>query len=324
MIPSKNEINCSQKIKIQLTSDNKCIIKSTIESAEKSKGTLNKSEYSINIPDLKDINDNELLTLSKSLTNNQINEQEANSNLLISFSNISELNKTGEKDLFMGFGIAEQNKNQNLNENKENIDINYINKKSFDSFSNYNNISDNNDLVNIKANDKSKCSDKSSKNNLSNKSKKAKENSNIIDFKKSINKHKNMFDKNNYIICNKKEFKNIKQENTDTLKIIHKKTQKEINDKNNNIIPNLNNNFSFGINNITSSNNNLNTNNYNDPIKNDDYASPTFNIKVNFNSQDSNKNNKNSNNNSNNKNESRNKNSNKNNITRKLLILIIM
>ena len=155
MIPSKNDINCTHKIKIQLTSDNKCIIKSTLESAEKSKCTINKSEYSINIPDLKDINDNELLTLSKSLSNNQNMDNDANSNLLISFSNISELNKTGERDLsmIMGNGDGEVIKKQNLIENKENIDnnknINIINKQSFDSFCNYNIISDNNDFVNI-------------------------------------------------------------------------------------------------------------------------------------------------------------------------------
>ena len=193
MIPSKNDINCSQKIKIQLTSDNKCIIKSTLESAEKSKGTINKSEYSINIPDLKDINDNELLTLSKSLTNNQINENEANSNLLISFSNISELNKTGDKDqsLIIGTGIGDNSQKKIFLENKENININ--NKQSFDSFNNYNNnnMSDANDLVNINFNDKSKCSDLSNKNNSIsnrnnnsiNKRKKKKENSNNVNFK---------------------------------------------------------------------------------------------------------------------------------------------
>ena len=146
MIPSKNDTNCPQKIKIQLTSDNKCIIKSTIESADKSKGTINKSEYSINIPDLKDINDNELLTLSKSLTNNQNNDNEDNSNLLISFSNISELNKTKDKDLppWVGIGDGVPVKNQNFKENKENIDTNNINnKQSFDSFSNYNNNNNN-------------------------------------------------------------------------------------------------------------------------------------------------------------------------------------
>ena len=80
MIPSKNDINCSQKIKIQLTSDNKCIIKSTIESADKSKGTINKSEYSINIPDLKDINDNELL-VEECLSRNQKTIDELNDNI---------------------------------------------------------------------------------------------------------------------------------------------------------------------------------------------------------------------------------------------------
>ena len=210
MIPSKNDTNCPQKIKIQLTSDNKCIIKSTIESADKSKGTINKSEYSINIPDLKDINDNELLTLSKSLTNNQNNDNEDNSNLLISFSNISELNKTKDGGI-------------NIRENKENIDSNNIlnninNKQSFDSFSNYNN----------------KSKDK------------LKENSNIINFKKNINK-KNISKNRNYIICSKKVFQNMKSVNTDNLNILHKIDQKESKEKNNNnITSNHNANFTFG------------------------------------------------------------------------------
>ena len=41
MIPSKNDSNHTQKIRIHLTSDNKCIIKSTLESEEKSKCTIN-------------------------------------------------------------------------------------------------------------------------------------------------------------------------------------------------------------------------------------------------------------------------------------------
>ena len=282
MIPSKNENNCNQKIKIQLTSDNKCIIKSTIESGENSKATINKSEYSINIPDLKDINDNELLTLSKSLTNNQNNDNEANSNLLISFSNISELNKTGDLSLWIA---GEQNKNQIL-ENKENIDLN-------------------NDIVNINLNDKSKCSD------ISNKSNKSKNNkSNIINCKKKINK-KYIKNKNeNQFIGNKKIFKNIKTQNTDKLNIIHKIEKKEKKEsKDNNILTIPCTNFSFGGNN--SSNNNTNTNNYNsnnnNDNKNEDYASPTFNVKINFNSLENNNNNNIKNENII-KNESRNKN----------------
>ena len=324
MIPSKNDTNPNQKIKIRLTSDNKCIIKSTIDSADKSKGTINKSEYSINIPDLKDINDNELLTLSKSLTNNQNYDNDDNSNLLISFSNISELNKTRDRDIPSMVGGGEKFKNQNFKENKENIDINNIkkldNKGSFDSFSNYNNdnnnLSDANDIVNINFNDKSKRSDKSNKHNKSNKcyntKDKSKENSNIINFKKNINK-KNISNSNN-MICNAKVFKNIKTVNTDRLNIIHKVENKESKDKND-IVPNHYTNITFGGNNIST---NTNNNNYNDIIKNDDYASPTFNIKVNFNSTDLNKNNFSENNNSTTKNESRNKNKNNNTIKNNL------
>ena len=250
IIPSRND-NCNNnnnhKIKIQLTSDNKCIIKSTLESAEKSKNTINKSEYSINIPDIKDINDNELLTLSKSNINN---ENDTNSNLLISFSNISELNKTGDNSFLFADKIKK------LNENKENMNNN------LDSF--------NNDIVNINFNDKSKCPDNS-------KSKDEKKGNNkIINFKKNIIK-KVEPNKNNIINC-KKVFKNIKPVNSDGVCIIKKKESKEIN--NNNFIPNHYQNFSFAGNN----------NNCNDFIKNDDYISPTFNVKINYNSLESNKN----------------------------------
>ena len=133
MIPSKNDSNHTQKIRIQLTSDNKCIIKSTLESEEKSKCTINKSEYSINIPDLKDVNNNKLPTLSKNLTYNQNYDNEGNSNLLISFSNISELNKTG--DIFPLTGNDDKSKNKNLLENKENIVFNSnINKQPFNNY----------------------------------------------------------------------------------------------------------------------------------------------------------------------------------------------
>ena len=181
-------------------------------------------------------------------------------------------------------------------------------------------MSDANDLVNINFNDKSKCSDKSNKNNKSNRSNKnnnknVKKNPNIIDFKKSINRYKNNYDIN-CVIGNKKAFKDIKSENTDNLNIINKEPKEESKDKkrNNNIIPNHYTNFSFGGNNLNSNNTNTNTNanNYNDHIINDDYVSPTFNIKVNFNSPENSNSKKNNNKNSNSKNESRNKNINKN------------
>ena len=91
MIPSYlnfQKDNYKQKIKIQLTNDNRCIIQSTLETPNKSVyNTINKSEPSMNAINYTD-NDNDLMSLSKSLnsisnvskTNNDIN-QNVNKNI---------------------------------------------------------------------------------------------------------------------------------------------------------------------------------------------------------------------------------------------------
>ena len=125
MIPSYlnfQKDNYKQKIKIQLTNDNRCIIQSTLETPNKSVyNTINKREPSMNAINYTDNdNDNDLMSLSKSLnsisnvskTNNDINQNvnknidnnenncdnDVNSNLVISFSNISELTKINNND----------------------------------------------------------------------------------------------------------------------------------------------------------------------------------------------------------------------------------
>ena len=147
MIPNKNlqnENGYKQKIKIQLTNDNRCIIQSTLETPNKSQNNLVlKSEQSINMLDYNNIenyNDNDLMSLSKSVNsisnmekqnhNNNTNKNnnfdvDGNSNLLISFSNISELTKTNIYDNSVLGGVGESGKknnspNRKTKENKDN------------------------------------------------------------------------------------------------------------------------------------------------------------------------------------------------------------
>ena len=201
-----------------------------------------------------------------------------------------------------------------------NDNISNLSKQLMDSF-NKNNVSDVSDIVNWNLNSKSIMSLLSNKetskkiimdNNLEHID--IKDNLNINNKKKDINKN----------IVNKKIFKNIKTEKTNIIQIknniknsnTQKNKEKEDNNTNKeNIVPNHCTNFSFGgniinnninhflinnINNIniekintklnfgTSENNNINNNNYNEPIKNDDYMSPTFNFNLDYNALDNN------------------------------------
>ena len=135
MIPNNrnmlNENIHKQKIKIQLTNDNRCIIQSTLETPGKSQNnTILKSDQSINMLDFNNIdnfNDNDLMSLSKSVNslsnitkqniNNNTNKNnnnfdlDGNSNLLISFSNISEFTKTNNhENSVMLAGVVESGK----------------------------------------------------------------------------------------------------------------------------------------------------------------------------------------------------------------------
>ena len=104
MIPNCNNLNnYNNQIKIQLTNDNKCIIHTLSESPIKSQNTIIKDDYSINedmslsksnsiIKNNPRIDKNKILSNSNNKNNNIniLNDLGDNSNLLISFSNISE------------------------------------------------------------------------------------------------------------------------------------------------------------------------------------------------------------------------------------------
>ena len=107
MIPNANNINnYNNQIKIQLTNDNKCIIETLNESPIKSKNTIMKDDYSINedmsLSKSNSILNNNILNQAISNSNkrhnNKKNDLENNSNLLISFSNISEVTKMNNND----------------------------------------------------------------------------------------------------------------------------------------------------------------------------------------------------------------------------------
>ena len=84
MIPSNknlsNENIYQQKIKIKLTNDNRCIIQSSADTPSKSQNneTINKSEASLN---LMDYNDNDLMSLSKSINSISNNQKPINNNI---------------------------------------------------------------------------------------------------------------------------------------------------------------------------------------------------------------------------------------------------
>ena len=111
MIPNCNNLNnYNNQIKIQLTNDNKCIIHTLSESPIKSQNTIIKDDYSINedmslsksnsiIKNNPHIDKNKILSNSNNKNNNIniFNDLGDNSNLLISFSNISEVTKVNNE-----------------------------------------------------------------------------------------------------------------------------------------------------------------------------------------------------------------------------------
>ena len=111
MIPNCNNLNnYNNQIKIQLTNDNKCIIHTLSESPIKSQNTIIKDDYSINedmslsksnsiIKNNPRIDKNKILSNSNNKNNNIniLNDLGDNSNLLISFSNISEVTKVNNE-----------------------------------------------------------------------------------------------------------------------------------------------------------------------------------------------------------------------------------
>ena len=144
MIPNGNNLNnYNNQIKIQLTNDNKCIIHTISESPIKSQNTIIKEDISFNDMSLSKSNSiikNNSHNSSKKIksdlvnnnaTKNMFSDFDSNSNLLISFSNISEVAKVNNNDCSM----------TRINSNKNNSIL--INKDKYFSL----NISNNNSNI---------------------------------------------------------------------------------------------------------------------------------------------------------------------------------
>ena len=144
MIPNGNNLNnYNNLIKIQLTNDNKCIIHTISESPIKSQNTIIKEDISLNDMSLSKSNSiikNNSHNSSKKIksdlvnnnaTKNMFSDFDSNSNLLISFSNISEVAKVNNNDCSM----------TRINSNKNNSIL--INKDKYFSL----NISNNNSNI---------------------------------------------------------------------------------------------------------------------------------------------------------------------------------
>ena len=130
MIPNGNNLNnYNNQIKIQLTNDNKCIIQTIAESPIKSQNTIIKEDISLNDMSLSKSNSiikNNSHNSSKKIksglvnnnaTKNMFSDFDSNSNLLISFSNISEVAKVNNNDCSMT--RINSNKNNSILINKE-------------------------------------------------------------------------------------------------------------------------------------------------------------------------------------------------------------
>ena len=179
MIPNANIMNnYNNQIKIQLTTDNKCLIQALSESPIKSQSqnTIQKDEFSIN-DDMSlsksnnslnnDYNNNNSHNASKPIIlnsnkKNSNNDFDSNSNLLISFSNISELTKNNNNDNSMT--RINSNKNNSIIMNKEkyfekninnnitgdkNLTINNLENLEGNSFNNYSSNKNENIIDNI-------------------------------------------------------------------------------------------------------------------------------------------------------------------------------
>ena len=142
MIPNVNNItNFNNQIQIQLTTDNKCLIQALSESPIKSQNTIQKDDFSIN-------DDMSLSKSNNSIDNNNINNNspnaskpiilnsnkknsnndcDSNSNLLISFSNISEMTKINNND--NSLMRVNSNKNNSIIMNKEKDFVKNINSE---------------------------------------------------------------------------------------------------------------------------------------------------------------------------------------------------
>ena len=178
MIPNANNINnFNNQIKIQLTTDNKCLIQALSESPIKSQNTIQKDDFSINDDmslsksnsSCNNINNNNSQSGSKPIIlnsnkKNSNNDFDSNSNLLISFSNISEVTKINNNDCSLTRINSNKNNSILMNKDKDfiknsgsNINININNNiigdknMTINNLANYEGnsfISNNNFLIN--------------------------------------------------------------------------------------------------------------------------------------------------------------------------------
>ena len=203
MIPNGNNLNnYNNQIKIQLTNDNKCIIHTISESPIKSQNNIIKEDISLNDMSLSKSNSiikNNSHNSSKKIktdlmnnnaTKNIFSDFDSNSNLLISFSNISEVTKLNNNDCSM----------TRINSNKNNSIL--INKDKYFSL----NISNNNSNIpssqmKIKAGDKNVTIN------------------NINNYNIANNDGNSVISNNNFFISNdKRKILILNNDNTDTIK----------------------------------------------------------------------------------------------------------
>ena len=282
MIPNVNNItNFNNQIQIQLTTDNKCLIQALSESPIKSQNTIQKDDFSIN-------DDMSLSKSNNSIDNNNINNNspnaskpiilnsnkknsnndcDSNSNLLISFSNISEMTKINNND--NSLMRVNSNKNNSIIMNKEKDFVKNINSEiacdknlTINNIANFEGnsiISNNNFLI---SNDQNKNIDNiktplrniNQNNNITNKNKNS--NKKKVNSKKLLNQfNKNdlseiscgminlnlnnvddkseNYDKVNFVYSDKKSDENsLKLNNNSNKNIIGNKNKNNKNDKN--------------------------------------------------------------------------------------------
>ena len=150
MIPNANNINnFNNQIKIQLTTDNKCVIQTLVESPIKSQ-TPQKEEFSINDMSLSKsdasiYNNNNSHNASKPIIlnsnkKNSNNDFDSNSNLLISFSNISEVTKINNNDCSIMRNNSNKNNSILINKEKDLFNNNINNQITGDKNLTINNI----------------------------------------------------------------------------------------------------------------------------------------------------------------------------------------
>ena len=284
MIPNANNItNFNNQIKIQLTTDNKCLIQALSESPIKSQNTMQKEDFSINDDMSLSKSDNSIDNNNNIINNSQNqskpiilnsnkknsnNDFDSNSNLLISFSNISEVTKINNND--NSLIRINSNKNNSIIMNKEkdfvknnNNDITCDKNLTINNIANFegNSIFSNNNFLISNEQNKKLDSIKTpmrngiQNNNIANKNKTS--NKKKVNSKKLLNQfNKNdlsemscgiinlnlnnvddkseNYDKVNFVYSDKKSDENsLKLNNNSNKNIIGNKSKNNQNDKNN-------------------------------------------------------------------------------------------